>query len=81
MPARDFTAAQCRTIWETFLKSYFETREEAFLHKVQEQIQGFVRVRRLLRTLIVADEDLHQYDEAKQAALAYVDQNPDPLCF
>ena len=32
-------------------------------------------------SLIVADEDLHQYNEAKQAALAYVDQNPDPLCF
>ena len=81
VPARDFTAAQCRTIWETFLKSYFETREEAFLHKVQEQIQGFVLVRRLLRTLIVADEKLGLYHEAKQKALAYVDQAPDSLCF
>ena len=63
VPARDFTARECRTIWDTFLRAYFEGGDEAFLHKVQEQIQGFVRVRRLLRTLIVADEDLHQYDE------------------
>ena len=81
VPARDFTSAQCRTIWETFLKSYFETEEESFLHKAQEQIQGFVLVRRLLRTLIVADENLGLYHEAKQKALAYVDQAPDPLCF
>ena len=81
VPARDFTARECRTIWDTFLRAYFEGGDEAFLHKAEEQIQGFVRVRRLLRTLIVADEDLHQYEEAKQAALAYVDQNPDPLCF
>ena len=81
VPARDFTSPECRAIWETFLSSYFESGDEAFLQKVQDQIRGFVRVRRLLRTLIVADEDLHQYDEAKQAALAYVDQNPDPLCF
>ena len=81
VPARDFTAAECCTIWETFLNSYFETKDEAFLHRVQEQVQGFVRVRRLLRTLIVADEDLHLYREAKQAALAYVDQDLNPLCF
>jgi uncharacterized protein (TIGR02172 family) len=81
VPARDFTAAECCTIWETFLNSYFETGDEAFLHRVQEQVQGFVLVRRLLRTLIVADEDLHLYCEAKRAALAYVDQDLDPLCF
>lgn len=81
VPARDFTGPECLLIWETFLRAYFEVREEAFLRKVQEQIQGFVRVRHLLRTLIVADEDLHLYEEAKQAALAYVDQDIEPLCF
>ena len=81
VPARDFTAPECRAIWETFLRSYFKNAEEAFLQKVQEQIQGFVKVRRLLRTLIVKDEDLPLYHEAKQAALLYVDQNPGPLCF
>ena len=30
VPARDFTAAECCTIWETFLNSYFETKDEAF---------------------------------------------------
>lgn len=81
VPARDFTAEECRVIWETFLRAYFETGEEAFLTRVQEQIHGFVLVRRLLRTLIVADEDLSLYREAKQQALAYVDRNPEPLCF
>ena len=81
VPARDFTAPECRAIWETFLRSYFESADEAFLQKAGEQIQGFVRVRRLLRTLIVKDEDLHLYYEAKQEALTYVDQNPGPLCF
>ncbi len=81
VPARDFTAEECRTIWDTFLKAYFESEDEAFLHKVQEQIDGFVLVRRLLRTLIVADEDLPLYQAAKQRALAYMDQNPAPLCF
>jgi hypothetical protein len=36
---------------------------------------------RSLRILIVADEDLYLYDEAKRAALAYADQTPEPLCF
>ena len=79
--ARDFTAAQCRLIWDTFLRSYFETEEEPFLKKVQEQVVGFVRVRHLLRTIIVPDERLHLFAQAKREALEYVEQGPEPLCF
>ena len=81
VPARDFTSEECRVIWETFLHSYFETGDEAFLKKVREQLLGFVSVRHLLRTLIVPEEELYLYQEAKQEALRYADQNPDPLCF
>ena len=81
VPARDFTARECSTIWETFLKSYFETGEEVFLKRIQEQIEGFVRVRHLLRTLIVPDEELQFYCKAKREALEYVDQDLGPLCF
>ena len=81
VPARDFTGEECAVIWNTFLASYFRTGDETFLKKVQEQLVGFVRVRSLLRTLIVPDEDLHLYRKAKQEALRYVDQGPDPLCF
>lgn len=81
VPAMDFTAEECAGIWETFLQSYFETEDRSFLGKVQEQIVGFARVRHLLRTIIVADEDLHLYQEAKREALEYVDRDPEMLCF
>ena len=80
-PARKFSARECTLIWDTFLRSYFETEDEAFLKKAQEQILGFARVRHLLRTLIVPDEDLHFYQEAKQEALKYVEQDLEMLCF
>ena len=81
VPARDFTSGECLAIWETFLKSYFKTEDETFLQKVREQVLGFVRVRHLLRTIIVPDEELYLYDEAKREALKYVDRDPEPLCF
>lgn len=77
---RDFTADECRAIWKTFLQTYLATSDEALLVRAERQGVGFARVRHLLRTLIVADKDLHTFDAAKREALAFVDSGVEPLC-
>lgn len=81
VPTRDFTSEECRIIWETFLRTYLATSDEGLLAKAERQVIGFAKVRNLLRTLIVADDDLHAYDATKREALAFVDTDLEPLCF
>lgn len=81
VPTRDFTADQCRRIWDTFLRTYLDTSDEALLAKAERQVGGFAKVRNLLRTLIVPDNELFAYDSIKREALAFADAGPETLCF
>ena len=79
---RNYTTEEAYRIWKVFLMAYFQTEDEAFLAKVEEQVAAFSCARFLFGLLRIPDlltpEEMVHY-KAKFAAL--YDKGIEPLCF
>ena len=79
---RDFSSAECYQIWHTYLATYLDTDDEAFIQKVQAQILALSAARFLFAA--VAVPGLLTPDKVaglKALALGSVDAGLEPLCF
>ena len=79
---RSFTEDETARIWNTYLRAYLETDDEAFLRKAERQISVITAARMLFAAAFIPGLLSPEHISGlKQAALAYVDEGVEPLCF
>ncbi|MBQ6757106.1 MAG: anti-sigma factor antagonist [Oscillospiraceae bacterium] len=78
----NFTDDEIKLIWDSFLRGYFDTDDEAFLKKAERQITAFAAARNLFAAVfvpgIMTPEGLAYM---KKTALDYIDGGLEPICF
>jgi uncharacterized protein (TIGR02172 family) len=78
---RDFTREEAKLIWDTFLRAYLDTDDEAFLKMAEYQVMAYSALRILFVAFavpgLISDQELQGL---KQFALGYC-QHIQPICF
>lgn len=79
---RDFSAAECYQIWQTYLRTNLDTGDEALIEKAQSQILALSAARFLFASIAVPGLlGPEQVAGLKGIALGSVDAGLEPLCF
>ena len=79
---RSFTEEECARIWEVYLSAYLDTRDEALIRRAERQITAISSARTLFAAVFLPGLlKPEAIGFLKQAALSYVDDGLEPLCF
>jgi uncharacterized protein (TIGR02172 family) len=79
---RGFSKEECMLIWDTFLRTYLDTNDEALVQKAQQQILAVSSARMLFAAIAVPGLlSETQINVLRSTALGYVDSGLEPLCF
>ena len=78
----NFTDEEIKLIWDSYLRGYFETDDEAFLRKAERQITAFAAARNLFAAVFVPGiMTPERLEYMKKIALDYIDEGLEPICF
>ena len=79
---RNFTEEECARIWDVYLRTYLDTRDEALIQKAERQVTAISAARTLFATVFIPGLlPPDRVDYLKRTALDYVDGGLEPLCF
>ena len=79
---RNFTTEEINRIWNTFIRAYLGTDDEALIKKAEYQIRGISAVRRLFAVIFVPGLISPEALQAmKQQISEYYDNGLEPICF
>lgn len=79
---RNFSSAECYQIWQTYLRTYLDTDDEALIQKAQSQILTLSAARFLFAAISVPGLlGPKQIEGLKGIALGSVDAGLEPICF
>ena len=79
---RNFTEEECARIWDVYLRTYLDTRDEALIQKAERQVTAISAARTLFATVFIPGLlPPDRVDYLKRTVLDYVDGGLEPLCF
>jgi len=79
---RNFTEEECARIWDVYLRTYLDTRDEALIKKAERQVTAISAARTLFATVFIPGLlPPDRVDYLKRTVLDYVDGGLEPLCF
>lgn len=79
---RNFTEEERARIWDVYLRTYLDTRDEALIRKAERQITAIATARTLFAAVFIPGMlSPDRIETMKRTALDYVDGGMEPLCF
>ncbi len=79
---RNFTTDEINRIWDTFIRTYLDTDDEALIKKAEYQICGFSAVRRLFAVVFMPGLLSPETIQAMKKQISeYYDNGLEPICF
>ena len=78
----NFTSDEIKEMWNVFIHTYFEGKDEEFIKKAEKQISLFSVARRLFMYVAMPGSlTLEAFNAMKDRVMSGVDEGLEPLCF
>ena len=78
----NFSSEEIKKMWNVFIHTYFEGKDEAFIKKAEKQINLFSVARRLFMYIAMPGSlSIEAFSSMKTRVISSVDEGLEPICF